>query len=99
MKIYNEKNNRAKIIISRLKKSYPQAGMMLEYSNHWELLVAVMLSAQCTDRKVNEVTARLFKKYKTLDDYVHADPKEFERDIHSTGFYRAKTKNILARGF
>jgi endonuclease-3 len=70
--------------------------MVLRYRSHWELLVAVELSAQCTDKKVNEVTAELFKKYHTLDDYVRAKPKEFERDIRQTGFYRNKTKNILA---
>ena len=83
-------------LIRVLKKLYPRAGMALWHRNHWELLVAVMLSAQCTDKKVNEVTARLFKKYRTLDGYVHADRRAFERDIHSTGFYRNKTKNILA---
>ena len=79
-----------------LKKLFPDAGMILKHSNHWELLVAVQLSAQCTDKKVNEVTARLFKKYKKLDDYVRADSHEFEKDIFQTGFYRNKTKNILA---
>ena len=79
-----------------LKNLFPHAGMILRYSNNWELLVAVMLSAQCTDRKVNDVTAKLFKKYKTLNDYIHAKPKEFEKDIFSTGFYRTKAKNILA---
>ncbi len=69
---------------------------MLKYSSHWELLVAVMLSAQCTDKKVNEVTEKLFKKYRTLDDYVHAKQSEFEKDIFSTGFYRAKARHILA---
>jgi len=59
-------------------------------------MVAVQLSAQCTDKKVNEVTQKLFKKYKTLDDYVRAKPHAFERDIYQTGFYRNKTKNILA---
>lgn len=68
---------------------------MLRYSSPWELLVAVMLSAQCTDRMVNIVTKKLFKKYKTLEDYINASPKEFERDIFSTGFYRAKTKHIV----
>lgn len=58
--------------------------------------MTVILSAQCTDKKVNEVTEKLFKKYKTLGDYVTADAKEFEQMIRSTGFYRAKTKNILA---
>lgn len=80
----------------RLKKKYPDARIVLRYSNPWELLVAVVLSAQCTDKKVNEVTEKLFKKYRTLDDYVNADPREFEQMIRPTGFYRAKAKNILA---
>ena len=79
-----------------MKRLFPQANMMLRYSNHWELLVAVMLSAQCTDKKVNEVTEHLFKKYKTLEDYCHAGQAAFERDIHATGFFRNKTKNVLA---
>ncbi len=78
-----------------LKKLFPKAHIALDFSNEWELLVAVILSAQCTDKKVNEVTAVLFKKYKTLDDYVHADPARFEQDIRATGFFRNKTKNIL----
>ena len=72
------------------------AGMMLKFGNDWELLVAVQLSAQCTDKKVNEITPALFARYRTLDDYVHADPREFERMIFQSGFYRNKTKNILA---
>lgn len=87
---------RGEAIIAKLRKLFPRAGMILNYRNNWELLVAVELSAQCTDKKVNEITKTLFKKYKTLDDYVNADPREFERDIFSSGFYRAKTKNILA---
>jgi endonuclease III len=88
-------------IVSLLKKSYSHAKIVLNFSNNWELLVAVVLSAQCTDKKVNEVTAHLFKKYKTLDDYVRASAsrrtiKEFEQMIKPTGFYRAKAKNILA---
>lgn len=82
-------------IIRRLKRSYPKAKIVLNHFNNWELLVAVILSAQCTDKKVNEVTARLFKKYRTLKDYVRADPKEFERMIKPTGFYHAKSKSIL----
>lgn len=70
--------------------------MMLRYGSDWELLVAVELSAQCTDKKVNEVTPRLFARYPRLEDYVQADPREFERLIYQTGFYRNKTKNILA---
>jgi len=87
---------RADAIIARLKKHYPRAKIVLRFSNSWELLVAVILSAQCTDKKVNEATAPLFKKYRTLEHYVGADPKEFEKMIRSTGFYRAKTRNILA---
>lgn len=79
-----------------LKKLFPKTGMMLHYANNWELLVAVILSAQCTDKKVNEVTATLFKKYRTLDDYARAKQKEFEKDIYATGFFRNKAKNILA---
>ncbi|MEK7079466.1 MAG: endonuclease III, partial [Patescibacteria group bacterium] len=84
------------IILMELKKLFPHAKMVLNYSNNWELLVSVILSAQCTDKMVNKVTEKLFKKYKTLDDYVNALPAEFEKDIHSTGFYRNKAKNILA---
>ena len=83
-------------IVRKLKQLFPHAKIVLKYRNNWELLVAVQLSAQCTDKKVNEVTEKLFKKYRTLDDYTNADPREFEKDIHSTGFYRNKTKNILA---
>ena len=93
---FSTKKKRTQQIITRLKKEYPDAKIALTYSNPWELLVAVILSAQCTDKKVNEVTPALFKKYKTIHDYVHADKKEFEKIIHSTGFYRTKTKNILA---
>ncbi len=75
---------------------FPHAKIVLTYNNHWELLVAVILSAQCTDKIVNRVTEKLFHKYKTLDDYVSADLKEFEQDIHSTGFYHNKAKHILA---
>ncbi|MBI3981148.1 endonuclease III [Candidatus Microgenomates bacterium] len=83
-------------ILEILKKYYPHAKIVLNFKNDWELLVAVILSAQCTDKKVNEVTAKLWQKYKTLDDYVKAEATEFEKDIHSTGFYHAKAKNILA---
>jgi endonuclease-3 len=88
--------NRAAAILRVLKKLFPDAGMILNYRTPWECMVAVQLSAQCTDKKVNQVTPALFKKYPTLDAYVKAKPREFEKDIHSTGFYRNKTKNILA---
>ena len=91
-----DRKKRVVAIIKKLKKLIPDAKIVLNYSNPWELLVAVVLSAQCTDKKVNEVTEKLFKKYRTLNDYVKADPREFERDIRSTGFYHNKTKNILA---
>jgi len=83
-------------IVRELKKLFPNVKMALHYSNNWEMLVAVILSAQCTDKKVNEVTEKLFKKYKKLDNYVNANTREFEKDIHSTGFYKNKAKNILA---
>ena len=70
--------------------------MALQYRTPWECMVAVQLSAQCTDKKVNEVTKALFRKYRALDDYVRAKPRVFERDIYQTGFYRNKAKNILA---
>ena len=87
---------RVQIILMELKKLFPHAKMVLHYSNNWELLISVILSAQCTDKMVNKVTEKLFKKYKTLDDYVKASQVEFEKDIHSTGFYHNKAKNILA---
>jgi len=91
-----EKIKRSKKILANLKKEFPHAKIALHFSNPWQLLVAVILSAQCTDKKVNEVTPSLFKKYKTIQDFMRADIKEFEKIIHSTGFYHAKTKNILA---
>lgn len=83
-------------INSRLKKLFPKAKIALNYGNNWELLVAVRLSAQCTDKKVNEVTPALFKKYSRLEDYIKADIRKFEMDIKPTGFYRSKAKSILA---
>lgn len=91
-----DRKKRAAALVARLKKLFPRAKIVLEYGNNWELLVAVVLSAQCTDKKVNEVTETLFKKYRTLDDYVHADLAHFAADIRPTGFYRNKAKNILA---
>lgn len=90
-----ERARRARALNHELKKLFPKAGIALQYRNPLELLVAVILSAQCTDKKVNEITPALFKKYPTLDAYLRADPREFEKDIHACGFFRAKTKNIL----
>jgi len=83
-------------ILSLLKKHYPKAKIALKYSNNWELLVAVILSAQCTDKRVNIITLQLFKKYPTVNDYTKADQSEFESDIRSAGFFRNKAKNIIA---
>jgi endonuclease III len=87
---------RGRRILRRLEQLIPDAGMELRFGNNWELLVAVELSAQCTDKRVNMVTPALFARYPTLDDYVTALPAEFEQLIFSTGFYHNKTKNILA---
>jgi len=88
---------RALAINRILKRLFPgEKRTHLEFRTPWECMVAVQLSAQCTDRKVNEVTKTLFRKYRSLDDYVKANPRAFERDIFQTGFYRAKTRNILA---
>ena len=92
----DKKKKRAQNIITCLNKKYPYAKIALTFSNPWELLVAVILSAQCTDKKVNEITPVLFKKYKTLNGYIRADKKEFEYIIRPSGFYHAKAKNILA---
>lgn len=90
------RKQRAKEVIEELSVLFPDPKIALRYSNNWELLVAVILSAQCTDKKVNEVTDTLFEKYRTLNDYVRATQSEFEKDIRPTGFYRNKAKNILA---
>lgn len=79
-----------------MKELFPVKVTELTYGSPWELFVAVVLSAQCTDDRVNQVTEKLFKKYKKLEDYVNADREEFQQDIFSTGFYRNKTKSILS---
>lgn len=89
------KKQRVSIIIPELEQLFPHAKIMLNYSSPWELLVAVILSAQCTDKMVNRVTNKLFKKYISLNDYIKADLHEFQRDIYMTGFYRMKAKHIL----
>ncbi|MCZ7357219.1 MAG: endonuclease III [Candidatus Methanoperedens sp.] len=81
-------------IIELLKKNYSDVKIALEYSNPLELLIATILSAQCTDVRVNEVTKKLFKKYRTPLDYIKVPQEELEKDIYSTGFYRNKSKNI-----
>lgn len=85
---------RTRDIIRRLKRAYPDAKCSLNYSNPFELLVATILSAQCTDERVNMVTADLFRKYRKPADYLGVSPHELEKDIQSTGFFRNKTKSI-----
>jgi endonuclease-3 len=85
---------RVKKIWPILKKTYPRAAIALRFVNPLELLIATILSAQCTDARVNMVTKDLFKKYKSADDWAKADLKEIESDIRSTGFFRNKALNI-----
>lgn len=92
---FEQKKKRAGEIFKWLKKWKPNAKIVLKYSNSIQLLAAVILSAQCTDKKVNEITTNLFKKYKTIDDFASADLKTFEGEIHSCGFYHAKARNII----
>src|SRR5678815_2438811 len=81
-------------IIRVLKKTYPQATCALIHANPFELLIATILSAQCTDERVNIVTSDLFRKYTGPEDYLKVSPRELEKDIQSTGFFRNKTKSI-----
>ena len=89
-----ELKKRTRDIIRRLKRAYPGAKCSLNHSNPFELLVATILSAQCTDERVNIVTANLFRKYTKPEDYLKVAPRELEKDIQSTGFFRNKTKSI-----
>jgi len=93
-----KKNNperiRIKKIFDLLKKEYPLAKSALEYNSPFQLLIATILSAQCTDLKVNSVTKKLFMKYKKTEDYIMVSNRELEMDIYSTGFYIQKAKNI-----
>lgn len=90
-----QREERARLILQRLKETYA-ANIELEFSNPLELAVATILSAQCTDKRVNEVTRTLFKKYRTAQDYANADPDIFQDEIKSTGFFRNKTRSILS---
>ena len=83
-------------IIEKLKTQYPDAHCELKHQTPLQLLVATILSAQCTDVRVNKVTQGLFEKYETASDYADADPEEFQEEIRSTGFFRNKTKSILS---
>lgn len=83
-------------IIAELRRLYPDARCSLNFTNPLELLIATQLSAQCTDERVNIVTADLFKKYRSVEDYATVSQEELEQDIRSTGFYRNKAKNVRA---
>ena len=90
-----ERKARARKIIARLNREYPDATCALHHSNALELVVATILSAQCTDARVNLVTPHLFAKYRTAADYAAVDPRVLEKEIQSTGFFRNKTKSII----
>jgi len=90
-----ERRARARKIIARLEREYPDATCALHHASALELVVATILSAQCTDVRVNMVTPALFAKYRTSSDYAAADPQVLEREIQSTGFFRNKTKSII----
>jgi endonuclease-3 len=88
-------DDKANKIIALLKNEYPEIKIALHYSNALELLIATILSAQCTDKQVNGVTKKLFVKYRTPQDFIGISQEELEKDIYSTGFYRSKAKNII----
>jgi endonuclease-3 len=94
--VVTERRDRLSVILPILKKTYPDARCSLDFTNPLELLVATILSAQCTDARVNIVTKTLFNRYKSAQDYAAADPAELETLIQSTGFYRNKAKSIIA---
>ena len=94
MEALSAEKKRVRQLIKLLRKEYPEARCSLDHTSPLELLVATILSAQCTDERVNAVTADLFRKYRTWEDYASAPPAELERDIHSTGFFRNKAKYI-----
>lgn len=90
-----ERKRRAGRIVRYLKKTYPQPQSELNYKTQFQFLVAVVLSAQCTDKAVNKVTAELFKKYKTARDFANAKPAVLEKELSSIPFFRNKTKSII----
>jgi endonuclease-3 len=93
-----DKKTRARKILQRLSRAYPDAAIALRFTTPLELLVATILSAQCTDERVNAVTESLFKRYREARDYAGADPAKLEREIHSTGFFKAKTRALIGLG-
>src|SRR6266700_7207786 len=89
-----DRKKRTEQIIKLLKQAHPDAHCALNHSNAFELLIATILSAQCTDERVNIVTADLFRKYRQPEDYLKVSNRELEKDIRTTGFFRNKTKSI-----
>src|SRR5215475_10923651 len=92
------KKVRARKILARLQNAYPGATIALRFSTPLELLAATILSAQCTDERVNMVTEKLFKRYRRAADYAEARPATLEEEIHSTGFFKAKAKSLMGMG-
>jgi len=92
----NEKKKRIKRMLKELHGLFPDAKIALRYKTNWQLLVAVVLSAQTTDKKVNEVTDELFRKYKTVTDFANLKPEELAKLIHSVNYHNTKAKNIVA---
>lgn len=90
------RRERVKEILNRLEKAYPEAHLELNFSSPFELLIATILAAQCTDERVNQVTEYLFKKYRSPEDYLQVPIEELEEDIRPTGFYRNKAKSVVA---
>jgi len=95
MKTHSEREKRAQKIVAYLKKAYPKQKSELKYKTPFQFVVAVILSAQCTDKKVNECTAKLFKKYKTAFDFAQVEPRRFAKEISSIPFFRNKAKAII----
>ncbi len=87
--------NKVKLITQYLDKNFPNVDCELDFSNNLELIIAVLLSAQCKDEYVNRATKKLFKKYKTIDDYADAKVEDIEKLIKTLGLYKAKSKNIV----
>ena len=95
MKNKETKQKRAEIVVEKLKELFPEINMALGYDNNWQLLVSVVLSAQTTDKKVNEVTEKLFDKYPNLEDYLNLTKEELGEEINSIGLYNSKAGYIL----
>lgn len=89
-----KKSERALAILNLLKQEYPDSKCSLHYQSTYELLIATILSAQCTDKRVNQVTPGLFKKYPSIEEFAHSDLQELSKDIHSCGYHNQKSRSI-----